>query len=112
MVTDIAWLVAGFVLLATGGNALVVGASSLALRLGLPPFLIGITVVGFGTSAPELAVNLQAAYSGETGVSFGNVIGSNIANIALILGACALVRPLAFDALLIRREVPMGILAI
>ena len=112
MILDFLTLAAGFVLLGIGGNGVVQGASSLALRFGIPPFVVGLTVVGFGTSAPELAVNLQAALGGSTKLSFGNVVGSNISNIGLILGICALVKPpLNFHGMIIRREVPMGILA-
>ena len=84
----------GFLLLALGGEGLVKGAVSLARHLRVPPLIIGLTFVAFGTSAPELMVSVQAALSGNAGISVGNVVGSNIANILLVLGATALVRPL------------------
>ncbi len=88
-------LTGGFVLLAIGGEALVRGAVGLASRLGISPLLTGLVIVGFGTSAPELATSIQAALAGAPGIALGNVIGSNIANILLILGISALILPLA-----------------
>lgn len=90
---------------------LVRGASSLALRLGLTPLVVGLTVVAFGTSTPELVVSLQAAQRGSAAIAVGNVIGSNICNLALILGLCALFRPLTAHHAVIRREVPIMIAA-
>lgn len=77
----------------------------------MPPLVIGLTVVAFGTSAPELSVNMLAAFRGNTEISFGNIIGSNIANIGLILGISALIRPLAIEGMIITREIPMMVLA-
>ena len=88
-------IVLGLVLLVVGGEALVRGAVALASRLGVSPLLIGLTVVGFGTSTPELVTSLQAAFAGSPGIAVGNVVGSNIANILLILGVGALLMPLA-----------------
>ncbi|WP_290650522.1 calcium/sodium antiporter [Aquisalimonas sp.] len=102
-------LVAGLTLLYFGAEWLVRGASALGLRLGLTPLVIGLTVVAFGTSAPELAVSLEAGLAGRGAIALGNVIGSNIANIALILGIAALVRPLSVQAQVIRIEVPLMI---
>jgi cation:H+ antiporter len=85
----------GLAALFAGGEALVRGASGMAARLGLPPLLIGLTVVGFGTSMPELLVSVDAALRGVPGIAVGNVVGSNIANILLILGLSALVWPMA-----------------
>ncbi len=90
-------LVAGFVLLVLGGEALVRGAVATATRLGLSPLFIGIVLVGFGTSSPELVTSLQAAFAGSPGIAVGNVVGSNIANILLILGIGALLLPIACD---------------
>ena len=90
-------LVLGLVLLVVGGEALVRGASALAGRLGVSPLLIGLTVVGFGTSTPELVTSLQAAFAGSPGIAVGNVVGSNIANILLILGVAAVLGPFAVD---------------
>ena len=80
------FLLAGLVLLYFGAEGLVRGSSSIALRLGISPLLIGLTVVAFGTSAPELVVSLKAALMGQGDISVGNVVGSNICNIGLILG--------------------------
>lgn len=111
MTTDVLLLILGLVLLVGGGDALVRGASALAYRLGISPLIVGLTVVAFGTSAPELAVNVAGALSGKGELSFGNVMGSNIANIALVLGATALIRPIALQREVIVREVPMMSLA-
>ncbi len=88
-------LIGGFVLLLVGGDVLVRGASALATRLGVSALVIGIVVVGFGTSAPELVTSVQAALSGAPGLAVGNIVGSNIANILLILGTGALIYPMA-----------------
>lgn len=101
----------GVVLLVAGGDALVRGAVTIAARLRISPLIIGLTVVAFGTSAPELALNIAAAISGNTGLSFGNIVGSNIANIGLILGICAIVKPMTVNAQLVRREMPIMIAA-
>jgi cation:H+ antiporter len=111
VVLEVVLLVAGLGLLVVGGDLLVRGASALARILGVPSLVIGLTVVAFGTSAPELAVNLAGSVQGTTAVSFGNVVGSNIANVGLILGLASLVRPLDVHASLISREIPMMILA-
>ena len=99
----------GLVLLYFGAEALVRGSSSLGLRLGLSPLVVGLTIVAFGTSTPELAVSMNAVYLGQTDIAVGNVVGSNIANIGLILGLSALVRPLHIDIKLIRIDVPIMI---
>ena len=101
----------GVVLLVAGGDALVRGAVTIAARLRISPLIIGLTVVAFGTSAPELALNIAAAISGATGLSFGNIVGSNIANIGLILGLCAVVKPMTVNARLVQRELPIMIAA-
>jgi len=88
-------IAAGLGLLVFGGEILVRGAVSLATRLGVSPLLVGLTVVGFGTSTPELVTSLDAAFSGAPGISVGNVVGSNIANILLILAVAALIMPVA-----------------
>lgn len=102
-------LAIGIVLLLAGGELLVRGAVTMASRLGVSPLLIGMTFVAFGTSAPELALNLAAAVNGNSGLSFGNIVGSNIANLGLILGVAALIRPMRVHASVIRRELPMMI---
>jgi cation:H+ antiporter len=99
-------LIAGFALLFVGAHALVRGASRLAARLGISPLAIGLTVVAFGTSTPELAVSLQAALQGEGDLATANVVGSNIFNVLGILGLCALIAPLVVHVQVIRIEVP------
>ena len=108
---DLPLLLLGLVLLLAGGDALVRGAATVARRLGISPLVMGLTVVALGTSAPELAVNVTAALRGSGSLSFGNVIGSNLANIGLIVGLAALVRPLDVQAVVVRRELPMMLLA-
>jgi len=95
------------VLLSLGASALVRGAASLALRLGLTPLIVGLTVVAFGTSAPELVVSVESALSGQGGIAVGNVVGSNIANVGLILALAALIAPFGIDRALVRRDVPL-----
>jgi cation:H+ antiporter len=106
-VSEWTYLLAGALLLYFGAEWFVGGASSLALSLRIPRLLIGLTVVAYGTSAPELIVGIEAAQSGHGQVALGNAIGSNIANIGLILGLTALVRPARVDGSLRVREVPM-----
>lgn len=100
----ILFIVAGLLLLLLGGDLFVRGAVGVAKRLGVSPLLIGLTLVGFGTSTPELVTSLQAALSGSPGVATGNVIGSNIANILLILGMAALIRPVLVDGSAFKRD--------
>ncbi len=102
-------LLGGLALLYFGAESLVRGASRLALRLGIPPLLVGLTVVAFGTSSPELAVSLKGALTGAGDVAVGNVVGSNICNIALILGLSALIRPISVQVQLVRLDVPIMI---
>lgn len=105
------WFSLGLGLLALyfGAEALVKGGAGLALRLGLTPLVIGLTVIAFGTSSPEMVVSAQASYGGNGAIAIGNVVGSNLCNIALILGLCALISPLRADLQIIRREVPIMI---
>ncbi|THD83611.1 calcium/sodium antiporter [Aliigemmobacter aestuarii] len=91
MLLDLGYVVAGLILLVFGGDGLVKGAVALALRLGIPALIVGLTVVAFGTSAPELLVSVTAALDGAAGIAIGNVVGSNIANILLILGLPAII---------------------
>ena len=102
---------AGLVLLLLGAEFLVRGASRLALALGLTPIVVGLTVVAIGTSTPELAVSLGGAFSGSTGIAVGNAVGSNIANVLLILGLVALVSPLVVHRQLVWIDVPIMIAA-
>ena len=101
--------IAGLVGLVAGAELLVRGASKLALSFGLSPLVVGLTVVAFGTSAPEVAVSVGAALSGQTDLAVGNVVGSNIFNVLFILGLSALITPLVVDRQLIRQEVPIMI---
>lgn len=103
--------VLGFVVLIKGADLLVDGSSSLASRFGVSPMVIGLTIVAFGTSAPELVVNLMASLSGNTDIAIGNVVGSNIANILLILGAAAVVYPLTVKRSTVWKEIPFALLA-
>jgi cation:H+ antiporter len=105
----ILYLIGGLVLLFIGAEGLVRGSSNLAIKIGITPLVVGLTVVSFGTSAPELVVSLNAALMGNSSISLGNVVGSNIANIALILGVAALIRPLGVHAKVIMREIPIMI---
>lgn len=105
----LAYLIAGLVLLVAGAEVLVRGASKLAAQFGIPPLIIGLTVVAFGTSAPETAVSVQAALNGSGDLAIGNVVGSNIANVLLILGLTALIAPLTVSRQLIRLDIPIMI---
>ena len=103
------YLIAGLVLLVAGAEVLVRGAAKLAAQFGIPPLVIGLTVVAFGTSAPDTAVSVQSALNGSGDLAIGNVVGSNIANVLLILGVTALVAPLVVSRQLIRLDVPIMI---
>lgn len=105
----ILYLVGGLIMLFIGAEGLIRGSSTLAIKIGITPLIVGLTVVAFGTSAPELVVSLKAALVGNSSISLGNVIGSNIANIALILGIASLIRPLYVHANIIMREIPIMI---
>jgi cation:H+ antiporter len=100
-------LIAGLVVLLAGGEALVRGATALARSLGVSSMVIGMTVLAFGTSAPELAVNIDASVSGRSAITFGNVIGSNIANVGLILGITTIIQTLRIHRTIITREIPI-----
>jgi cation:H+ antiporter len=95
MLLDLIYVFGGFALLLWGADRFVIGAAATASILGVPPMLIGLTIVGFATSAPEIMVSISAASSGLTSMALGNAIGSNIANIGLVLGTCALIRPVS-----------------
>ena len=99
-------LISGLVLLALGGELLVRGAVGLSRLLKISPLLAGLTIVGFGTSMPELATSLQAAFAGSPAIALGNVIGSNISNILLVLGASAIIMPLVVQPDAFRRDAP------
>lgn len=106
---DIVFIALGVALLYFGGNLLVKNSSRLAQNWGISPLIIGLTIVAFGTSAPELAASLTAALRGSPEIALGNIVGSNIANIALILAITALVYPLRTQAAFLRRELPIMI---
>ena len=106
MTLSILAVVAGLILLVYGAERFVYGAAGIADALGVSRLIIGLTVVGFGTSAPEILVSGTAAINGNAGVGYGNAIGSNIANIALVLGLSALIMPLSVDSQTLRREFP------
>jgi hypothetical protein len=101
--------VAGLLLLVAGAEALVRGASGLAASAGISPLIIGLTVVAFGTSSPELAISIKSALSGQPDIALGNVVGSNNFNILVILGASALISPLVVSQQLVRFDVPLMI---
>ena len=111
MILDTLVLALGLGLLLGGGQLLVRGASALARAFGISPLTIGLTVVAFGPSAPELSTNITAAWSGNGELSFGNIMGSNLANIGLILAATALIRPFEVKRQIVTREIPMMLLA-
>jgi cation:H+ antiporter len=106
---DIVIFCLGLVALVLGAELLVRGSSKLALSLGVSPLVVGLTIVAFGTSAPELAVAVGSALNGKTDVAIGNVVGSNICNVLLILGSSALITPLTVHAQILRQEVPIMI---
>jgi len=110
MLIAIIQLVAGFLLLVWGADRLVAGASATARNLGVSPLIIGLTIIGFGTSAPELVVSAVASLKGNSGLAIGNAIGSNIANMGMVLGATALIYPLRMESTALKREYPMLLL--
>lgn len=111
MLVDILLFVLGLLILYFGAEFLVKGSSALALRFGITPLIVGCTVVAFGTSAPELVVSLIAVLGENDDISVGNIIGSNVANLALILGAAAVIKPIEVSTAVIRREYPIMLVA-
>lgn len=107
MLLPIVALVLGLILLVWSADKFVVGASDTAAHFGMPPLLIGMIIVGFGTSAPEIVVSVLAAFQGNPGLALGNAYGSNITNIALILGVTALISPIAVQSQILKRELPI-----
>ncbi|WNL15800.1 calcium/sodium antiporter [Arcobacter cryaerophilus gv. pseudocryaerophilus] len=105
-------VVLGFALLVWSADRFVDGAASTAKHLGMPTLLIGILIVGFGTSAPEMVVSAIAAYEGNPGLALGNAIGSNIVNIALILGVTAIVSPIMVNSKIVKKEIPLLLLIV
>ena len=111
MILSIVRLVVGFLLLVKGADLFVDGASSVAKKLKIPAFVIGLTIVAFGTSAPELAVSITAAVKGSNDIAIGNVVGSNIFNTLVVLGASAAITPIAVEKGMIKRDYPLSIFA-
>ncbi len=110
MILQIALLIAGLYMLVKGADVLVEGAVAIAERVGVSKLFIGLSLVAFGTSAPELAVSLTAAFKGVGGIAVSNVVGSNIANVALCLGMTALVRTIAVKSRTVRMEIPFMVI--
>jgi cation:H+ antiporter len=111
MVTDVVLLVIGAAAVWLGAKGMILGAVKLAKHLGIPSLVVGFTVVAFGTSAPELVVSAIAAAKGQAEIALGNVIGSNILNIGLVLGLAALIAPIRVQAEVLRRDIPIVIAA-
>jgi cation:H+ antiporter len=111
MAADLLFLILGMLFLLGGGEALVRGASQIAVATGVSPLVVGLTIVAFGTSAPELAVNSIAAWRDSGSLSFGNIFGSNMANIGLILGTAGILRALSIQSVIVAREIPMMLVA-
>ncbi|WP_297178767.1 calcium/sodium antiporter [uncultured Porphyromonas sp.] len=111
MILDILLFIVGIILIIVGANYLTEGASVLARRFGVSPLVVGLTIVAFGTSSPELIVSLMSALKGNSDIAMGNVVGSNIFNVLVIGGITALVTPITITRSTIRREIPLMILA-
>ena len=100
-------VIVGLIALIWSADRFVAGAASTAYRLGMPPLLVGMIIVGFGTSAPEIVVSVLASIQGNPGLALGNAIGSNISNIALILGITAIISPMLVHSNIVKRELPI-----
>lgn len=109
MIEAVAFLVLGLIFLVWSADKLVFGAAALARNVGISPLVIGMTILAMGSSAPEMMVSATAALEGKTDTAVGNVIGSNIANIALILGITAMIKPLSISSAVLKRELPLMI---
>jgi len=107
MLLNFVALVVGLIVLVVAADKFIIGTVAIARKLGISPLLIGLTIVGLGTSAPEILVSAIASWQGNSGLAVGNALGSNIANIGLILGFTALISPLAFNSGLLKRELPI-----
>ncbi|GGN74887.1 sodium:calcium antiporter [Actinoplanes lobatus] len=112
MLVQILLVLAGLALLTFAADHLVLGSSHLATRLRISPVVVGVVVIGVGTSTPEFLVSALAASRGDTGIAVGNLVGSNILNLTLILGIAALIAPFTVDSTLIRREVPLAVASV
>lgn len=111
LIASIIWLIVSLALILVGANALTDGASAIAKRMGISDLIIGLTVVAFGTSTPELVISIVAAADGNPSIAVGNIVGSNILNILLIIGLTALVRPIFIKKSIMTNEIPMLILS-
>lgn len=110
MILNLTFLIIGLVLILLGANYLVEGSSSIAKKFGLSEFVIGLTIVGIGTSTPEMVVSFMSAFQGKSDMALGNIVGSNIVNTLLILGVTALISPLMITKQNIRRDIPLNVL--
>ena len=104
IIIPVLYLIVGFVLLVKGADFFVEGASSIAKRMHIPTIVIGLTIVAFGTSAPELAVSLSAAIKGSNDIAIGNVVGSNIFNLLVVIGVSAMISPLTVKRSMIKKD--------
>ena len=111
MLLAVVSLVIGFVLLIKGADFFVDGASSIAKQIRIPALIIGLTIVAFGTSAPELAVSVSAALKGSNDIAIGNVVGSNIFNLLIVVGLSAFISPLNVQKSMIKKDYPLSIIA-
>lgn len=111
MLLDIVFLVVGLVLILWGASALTDGASAMARRMGVSDLIVGLTVVSFGTSAPELTISVLSSLNGNAGLAIGNIVGSNMFNICVIIGITALLRPVVVDRSLLANEIPLVVLS-
>ena len=109
MIASVFFLILGFLLLVKGADLFVDGASSIAKRLRIPSLIIGLTIVAFGTSAPELAVSVTAALKGSNDIALGNVVGSNVFNLLVVIGVSAMLCPLAVEKSMIKKDYPLSI---
>lgn len=111
IIIPVIYLIVGFVLLVKGADFFVEGASSIARRLHIPTIVIGLTIVAFGTSAPELAVSLSAAIKGSNDIAIGNVVGSNMFNLLVVIGVSAMISPLSVKRSMIKKDYPLSVFA-
>ena len=111
MFVDVLMLLIGIALLTGGGQLFVTGSARVAQAFGISPIVVGVVVIGFGTSAPEMVASVLAAAQGRSGVAFGNLVGSNISNIGLVLGTAAMVQPAIVNVTIVRREALLSTVA-
>ena len=111
MILDIVYLIIGLALILFGANWLTDGSAAIARRFGISDLIVGLTVVAFGTSAPELVISVMSAINGSAGLAIGNVVGSNLFNILVIIGVTAMIRPIAVDRSVMTNELPLVLLS-